>query len=61
MLQKNKKKHFINPSIFNHSRFRAVVATAAVETFLQQAEVNQAAVDIEEGLRHTSRQPHGKM
>jgi exonuclease III len=47
--------HFINPTIFKHPRFEAVVATASAETFLQHAVHDQVDVDIEEGLLHVGR------
>jgi exonuclease III len=51
----NKKKgninmHRIDPSIFNHPRFPAVVACTAVETYLQHAQPEQVGVDIDAGL-----------
>jgi exonuclease III len=49
------KVHFINPSIFYHSRFQAVVATASAETYLQHAVRDQADVDVEAGLDHVGR------
>jgi exonuclease III len=42
-------RHFVNPSIFSHNRCDAVIAVAAVETYLQHA-VPQPGLDIEEGL-----------
>jgi hypothetical protein len=35
--KKRLSNHFINPSIFNHPRFNAVVATSAAETYLLHA------------------------
>jgi hypothetical protein len=54
--QKNKKtsKHFINPIIFSHPRFKAVVTTAVVETYLQHAVRGQEGLDLAAGLQHTS-------
>jgi hypothetical protein len=49
------KVHFINPSTLNHSRFSAVVAAAAAETYLHHADPDQADVDIPEGLAHVGR------
>jgi hypothetical protein len=49
------KNHFINPVIFGHCRFNAIVATAAAETYLQHAARDQGEVDIEEGLLHVGR------
>jgi exonuclease III len=45
-----RSRHFIKPNIFSHSRFKAVVSAAAVETYLQHAARDQPDVDIEEGL-----------
>lgn len=50
--QNNYSKHFINPSIFKHARFNAVVATAAVETYLQHADPDQPGLDLPHGLAH---------
>jgi exonuclease III len=49
------KVHFINPATLNHSRFSAVVAAAAAETYLHHADPDQADVDIPEGLAHVGR------
>jgi hypothetical protein len=47
--------HYINPSIFTHCRFQAIVATAVAETYLHQARIDQDNLDIEEGHRHIGR------
>jgi hypothetical protein len=47
--------HFINPPIFAHSRFDAVVATAVVESYLQHAAAEQDDINIHEGLLHVGR------
>jgi hypothetical protein len=47
--------HYINPSIFTHCRFQAIVATAVAETYLHHARIDQDNLDIEEGLRHIGR------
>jgi hypothetical protein len=49
------KNHYINPTIFNHPRFQAVVATAVVESYLQHAVEEQEDVDVREGLLHVGR------
>jgi hypothetical protein len=49
------KNHFINPVIFSHPRFGAVVATTAAETYLQHAVPEQADVNTEEGQLHVGR------
>jgi hypothetical protein len=51
---KKTTKHFINPVIFSHPRFKAVVATAVVETYLQHAVRGQEGLDLAAGLQHTS-------
>jgi exonuclease III len=53
--KKRLSNHFINPSIFNHPRFSAVVATSAAETYLLHARAEQADVDVAEGLLHIGR------
>jgi hypothetical protein len=47
-------KHFINPCIFSHPRFKPIVATAAVETYLQHAVRGQDGLDLEAGLQHVA-------
>jgi hypothetical protein len=54
-ISKKSNVHFINPTIFSHSRFEAVVAAAAVETYLQHAVQDQPDVDVDEGLEHIGR------
>jgi hypothetical protein len=46
---KKSKKNFIDPAIFNHPRFGAVVAVAATESYLQHADPD-GEVDIQAGL-----------
>jgi hypothetical protein len=48
-------RHFVNPSIFSHPRFQAVVAVAAVETYLQHARGEQPDVNIPGGLAQIGR------
>jgi hypothetical protein len=47
-------RHFINPSIFSHPRFDAVVAVATVETYLHHAVVGQQGLDLDVGLQHVA-------
>jgi hypothetical protein len=54
-VSKTRPNHYINPTIFKHPRFEAVVATAVVETYLQHADVHQEDVDIDQGLLHVGR------
>jgi exonuclease III len=53
--QYNINKHRIDPGIFSHKRFPAIVASTVVETFLQHADLAQQGVDIETGLLEIER------
>jgi exonuclease III len=48
-------RHVIKPIAFAHPCFRAVVETAAAETYLQHADRDQADLDLDEGLQHIGR------
>jgi hypothetical protein len=50
--KKKSLKHFIDPKIFSHPRFDAIVAVSACETYLQHAD--PGTVDIELGLAQVS-------
>jgi hypothetical protein len=52
---KHVKNHYINPAIFKHPRFDAVLATAVAETYLEHAVREQQDVDVQEGLLHIGR------
>jgi exonuclease III len=52
MKEKKCGKIFVDNMIFCHPRFNAVVATAAVETYLQHAQQGQEGLVLEEGLMH---------
>jgi exonuclease III len=52
---KKSNKHFINPSIYTHCRFEAVVYTTVTETYLHHAVPDQPGLDIAEGLHHVAR------
>jgi hypothetical protein len=52
---KHVKNHYINPAIFKHPRFDAVLATAVAETYLVHAVRDQQDVDVQEGLLHIGR------
>jgi hypothetical protein len=49
------KQHYINPIIFKHPRFEAVVTAAVLETYLQHAVEGQRDIDVAEGLLHVGR------